>query len=264
MGFGAMHIMGKTGTPTAEERRHAHAVLRRAVELGITMIDTAPLYGLSEDLIGAAFPTYPDGVHVVTKVGIVNTPDGMVYRGRPEQIRKDCDRSLRRLHLEAVPLSQLHTVDPDVPIEESVGGLADLQREGKVRHVGLSNVDVTQLRRAQAVTPIASVQNRFSLADRSSTDVLEICAAEGIAFLPWRPLGHDGLTADGQQALANAAARLDATPRQVALAWVLGRAPVVCAIPGTGDLGHLEENVAAAGLTLSTDERADLDHAAAP
>lgn len=264
LGFGAMHLMGKTGTPTPEERRLAHAILRRAAELGVTMIDTAPLYGVSEDLIGEAFPIYPDGVHIVTKVGIVSSPDGLVYRGRPEQIREDCERSLRRLHLDVIALSQLHTVDPDVPIEDSIGGLGDLQREGKVRHVGLSNVDVDQLRRVQAILPVASVQNRFSLAHREATGVLELCAAEGIAFLPWRPLAHDGLTAEGQRALARAAARLDATPRQVALAWVLGRAPVVCAIPGTGDLDHLQENAAAAELALSTDERVALNDAAAP
>jgi aryl-alcohol dehydrogenase-like predicted oxidoreductase len=264
LGFGAMRIMGRTDTPSVAERQLAHAVLRRAVELGVTLIDTAPLYGVSEDLIGEAFPLYPDGVHVATKVGIVSAPEGPVYRGRPEQIHDDCERSLRRLHLDAIPLSQLHIVDPDVPIEESVGALGDLQREGKVRNVGLSNVDIDQLRRAQAIVRVASVQNRFSLDHRASADVLEACAAEGIAFLPWRPLAHDDLTAGGRRALAGAAARLDATPRQVALAWVLGHAPVVCAIPGTGDFAHLEENIAAAGLVLSPDERAVLDHAAAP
>jgi aryl-alcohol dehydrogenase-like predicted oxidoreductase len=133
----------------------------------------------------------------------VSTPGGLVYRGRPEQIREDCERSLRRLHVDVIALSQLHTVDPDVPIEESIGGMADLKHEGKVRHLGLSNVDLGQLRRAQAVAPVASVQNRFSLSDRSSTNVLEICAAEGIAFLPWRPLAHDGLTAAGEDALVS-------------------------------------------------------------
>jgi pyridoxine 4-dehydrogenase len=258
LGFGAMRLTREADDPTPDEREAAYAVLRRAVERGVTLIDTAPLYGPSEELIGEAFPTYPDGVHVVTKVGIVHTGDAFVHRGRPEQIREDCERSLRRLHLDVIPLSQLHAVDPDVPIEESIGGLADLQREGKVRHIGLSNVDVDQLRRAQAVASIASVQNRFSLAQRASTGVLDVCTDEGIAFLPWQPLAHDGLTPEGDRALADAAARLGATTRQVALAWVLGRAPVVVAIPGTGSLDHLEENVAAAGLVLTPEERVAL------
>ncbi|HEX7134835.1 MAG TPA: aldo/keto reductase [Iamia sp.] len=261
LGFGAMRLKRASAEPTPDEREAAYAVLRRAVELGVTLIDTAPLYGPSEDLIGEAFPTYPDGVHIATKVGIVHTGDAFVHRGRPEQIREDCERSLRRLHLDVIPLSQLHDIDPDVPIEESVGGLAELQREGKVHHIGLSNVDVDQLRRAQAVAPIASVQNRFSLAQRASADVLAVCAAEGIAFLPWQPLAHDGLSPDGDRALADAATRLDATPRQIALAWVLGHSPVVVAIPGTGSIAHLEENVDAARLELTPDERAALDAA---
>ena len=264
LGFGAMRIMGKTGVPTDVERRLAHAVLRRAVESGVTLIDTAPLYGVSEDLVGEAFPTYPDGVHVATKVGIVSTPGGLVHRGRPEQIREDCERSLRRLHVDVIALSQLHTVDPDVPIEESVGGMADLQHEGKVRHLGLSNVDLGQLRRAQVVAPVASVQNRFSLSEafvhqrardlRGRGDRLPAVAAA-------RPRrSHRGR----RRRLVSAAARLGATRRQVALAWVLGRAPVVCAIPGTGNLAHLAENMASAGLTLSLAERTALDHAATP
>ncbi len=262
LGFGAMRLKRSSEDPPRDEREAAYAVLRRATDLGVTLIDTAPLYGASEDLIGEAFPTYPDGVHVATKVGIVHSGGSFVHRGRPEQVREDCERSLRRLHLDQIPLSQLHDVDPDVPIEESVGGLADLQREGLVRHIGLSNVDVDQLRRAQAVAAVASVQNRFSLAQRASADVLDVCTAEGIAFLPWQPLAHDGLTPEGDRALADAAARLGATTRQVALAWVLGRAPVVVAIPGTGDIAHLEQNVAAAGLALTDDERTTLDAAA--
>ena len=258
-----MRITGTTGAPTTREARQAHTVLHRATELGVTLIDTAPLYGASEDLIGEAFPTYPDGVVIATKVGITSTPDGPVYRGRPEQIREDCERSLQRLHLDAIPLSQLHTVDPDVPIEDSVGALSDLRHEGKVRHVGLSNVDVDQLRTAQSIVAIASVQNRFNLADRDSDDILDVCSAERIAFLPWRPLAHQHLSDRGHRALERAAARLEATPRQIALAWVLSRAPVMCAIPGTSDLAHLEENVAATELILSRDERLDLDEAAA-
>ena len=263
MGFGAMRITGATGAPNTREARQAHAVLHRATELGVTLIDTAPLYGVSEDLIGEAFPTYPDGVVIATKVGITSTPEGLVYRGRPEQIREDCERSLQRLHLDTIPLSQLHTVDPDVPIEDSVGALSDLRREGKVRHVGLSNVDVDQLRQAQSIVPIASVQNRFNLADRESDDILDVCSAEGIAFLPWRPLAQQHISIRGHQALERAAARLGATPSQIALAWVLGRSPVMCAIPGTSDLAHLEANIAAAGLSLTQDERLDLDEAAA-
>jgi len=262
LGFGAMRLPGSRGELTPDGRRQAVAVLRRAVELGVTLIDTAPMYGASEELVGEAFPSCPDDLVLATKVGITGSPDGMEYRGRPEQIREDCERSLRRLRLERIPLSQLHTVDPDVPIEDSVGALADLRREGKVRHVGVSNVDVDQLRRAQRVVPVASVQNRYSLADRQSADVLEICSAEGIAFLPWRPLAHDEISDRDRRALERVAARLDATPRQVALAWVLGRTPTMCPIPGTGSLAHLEENVAAAGLVLTDDDRLDLDGAA--
>jgi aryl-alcohol dehydrogenase-like predicted oxidoreductase len=261
LGFGAMRLKRSSEDPPPDEREAAYAVLRRAVELGVTLIDTAPLYGASEDLIGEAFPTYPDGVHVVTKVGIVHRDGSFVHRGRPEQIREDCERSLRRLHLDQIPLSQLHDVDPDVPIEESVGGLADLQREGLVRHIGLSNVDVDQLRRAQAVAPVASVQNRFSLAQRASTDVLDVCTAEGIGFIPWFPLAVGDLAKE-HDALSAASERLGAAPSQVALAWLLGHSPVVLPIPGTGSVAHLEENVAAAGLELTDEERTALDGAA--
>lgn len=259
LAFGAMRLKRATEDPTPRERETAYAVLRRAVELGVTLIDTAPLYGVSEDLIGEAFPAYPAGLHVATKVGIVHTGGDFVHRGRPEQIREDCETSLRRLHLDVIPLSQLHTVDPDVPIEESIGGLADLRAEGKIRHIGVSNVDADELRRARAVAPIASVQNRFNLADRAATAVLDVCADEGIAFLPWGPLAHDDLAAGARAALDAAADRLGARPHQVALAWLLGRSPVMVPIPGTGDLAHLEENVAAAGLVLTPDERAALD-----
>lgn len=260
LGFGAMHLSGPTGDPDADEARHAHAVLRRAAELGVTLFDTAPLYGPSEGLIGDAFPSYPDGVVIATKVGIDRTPDGPRYRGRPEQIRADCERSLRRLHLDTIALSQLHDVDRDVPIEESIGGLRDLRDEGKVRHIGVSNVDADELRRAQTVAPIASVQNRYHVGDRGSEDVLDTCTTEGISFLPWRPLGED-LAEPLRVELDRIAARVGATARQVALAWLLDRSPVLCPIPGTSDLAHLEDNIAAAALTLTDDDRRDLDAA---
>jgi aryl-alcohol dehydrogenase-like predicted oxidoreductase len=233
------------------DRRHALEVLRRAVELGVNFFDTAESYGPHTDeiLIAEALYPYPNGFVVATKCGLARPrPSRWDADCRPEKLRKDLEGSLQRLRLERIDLYQLHTVDPKVPLEVSVGTLADLQREGKVRHIGLSNVTVKQLEAARKIVPIASVQNRYSLADRSSEDVLQHCEKHGIAFLPWYPLG-DG-SALKLSKVKKLAEKLKATPAQVAIAWLLKKSQVMLPIPGTGNLGHLEENIAAAKLEL--------------
>jgi len=253
LGFGAMRVIDNDdiwGEPS--DRKHAHKVLRRAVELGVNFFDTAESYGphTSEILIGEALHPYPKGFVVATKCGLARPkPSRWDSDARPEKLRKDLEGSLKRLKLERIDLYQLHAVDPKVPLEESVGVLADAQRAGKVRHVGLSNVSVKELERARKVVPIVSVQNRYSLADRGSEDVLLHCEKHGIAFLPWYPLG-DG-SALKLSKVRKLAEKLKATPAQVAIAWLLKKSPVMLPIPGTGNLAHLEENVAAAKLELS-------------
>jgi pyridoxine 4-dehydrogenase len=256
LGFGAMRITGPGVLGWPEDRQNSLAVLRRAVELGVNLIDTADSYGpeVSELLIAEALHPYPQGLVIATKGGLVRTERGRwPVDGSPEHLREACEASLRRLRLERIDLYQLHRPDPEVPLEDSVGELARLRQEGKIRHVGLSNVSVEQLARAQAIVPIASVQNRYSLADRKSEDVLEACEREGIAFLPWYPLAVGDLAMPGG-ALGRIASARGATPAQVALAWLLARSPVVCPIPGTASLRHLEENVVAASLELTDEE----------
>jgi pyridoxine 4-dehydrogenase len=258
LGFGAMRITGPGVIGWPEDRENSLAVLRRAVELGVNLIDTADSYGpeVSELLIAEALHPYPDGLVIATKGGLVHTERGRwPVDGSPEHLREACEASLRRLRLERIDLYQLHRPDPDVPLEDSVGELARLRQEGKIRHVGLSNVSVEQLARAHAIVPIASVQNRYSLAERKYEDVLEACERQGIAFLPWYPLAVGDLALPGG-ALGRIAGARGATPAQVALAWLLARSPVVCPIPGTASVSHLEENVAAASLEL-TDEELD-------
>ncbi len=244
-------ILGEPNDPD-EARR----VLRRAVELGVELIDTADSYGpnVSERLIGEALHPYPDGVVIATKGGLTRRPSGAWPNdGRPEHLKKACEGSLRRLRLDRIDLYQLHAVDPAVRFEDSVGALADLRREGKIRHVGLSNVSLEQLRAAQAIVPIASVQNYFHVARREAEEVLDACEAEGIAYLPWRPL-NSGALAGPRSALAMIADTHGATPGQIALAWLLARSPVMLPIPGTSSVRHLEENVAAAAVTLTRAE----------
>ncbi|HEX7130987.1 MAG TPA: aldo/keto reductase [Iamia sp.] len=263
LGFGAMRITGAGVWGPPADRDEAVAVVRRAVELGTTLIDTADSYGpeISEEIIGEALSPYPDDVVIATKAGWTRPAPGVWDpMGRPDHIRTACEGSLRRLRLDTIPLFQLHTPDPEVPIEESVGAIVDLQTEGKVRAIGLSNVGVDDLIRAQALTPIVTVQNRFNLVDRSSADVLAACQDEGIGFIPWAPLAVGDLDA-ARRALAGPTERLGASEGQVALAWLLAHSPVMLPIPGTGSVAHLDENVAAAGLELTADEQAALDAA---
>jgi pyridoxine 4-dehydrogenase len=260
MGFGAMRITGPRILGWPDDRENALRVLRRAVELGVNLIDTADSYGpeVSELLIAEALHPYPDGLVIATKGGLRREGTGPWPRdGRPEHLREACEGSLRRLRLDRIDLYQLHAPDPKVPFEESVGELARLREEGKIRHVGLSNVSVDQLRRAQEIVPAVSVQNRYSLADRAAEDVLAQCERQGIAFLPWYPLAVGDLAQPGGVVGRIASAR-GATPAQVALAWLLARAPVVVPIPGTASLRHLEENVAALDLELTEEELAEL------
>jgi pyridoxine 4-dehydrogenase len=256
LGFGAMRVIDNDdiwGEP--RDRANSLKVLRRAVELGVNFFDTAESYGprTDEALIAEALHPYPKGFVVATKCGLARpTPGRWDADCRPEKLRKDLEGSLKRLKLERIDLYQLHTVDPKVPLEVSVGTLADMRREGKVRHVGLSNVSVKQLDQARKLVPIVSVQNRYSLADRSSQAVLDHCEDLGIAFLPWYPLG-DG-SALRLTKVKQLAKKLGATPAQVAIAWLLKQSPVMLPIPGTSKLAHLEENVAAASVKLSDED----------
>ena len=256
LGFGAMRVMG------AGEA--APQLVRRAVDLGVQFIDTADIYGdgASEEIIAEALVPYPDDVLIATKGGFVPGPidagavvPGEPLRapllppdGRPEWLRRVCDASLRRLRVDTIELYQLHAPDPKVPFEESIGALVELRDEGKLRQIGLSNVNRKHLATALAITPIASVQNRYNPTDRSSERVLEMCEEHGIAFLPWGPISVDN------EAIDAIASREHATPQQVALAWLLARSPVMLPIPGTSSIEHLEENVAARDLSLSDDD----------
>ena len=263
LGYGAMRITGKGiwGDPPDHDR--AISVLRRLPELGVDFIDTADSYGpyVSEDLIREALHPY-DGITVATKAGLTrHGPDIWAAVGRPEYLRQCCLMSLRRLDVERIDLFQLHRIDPKVPREEQFGVLAELQSEGLVRHLGLSEVSVEDVRAAAEVFRVATVQNLYNVANRGAEDVLDHCDAEGIGFIPWFPLSAGKLAEPGG-VVAEVAARHDATPGQVALAWLLQRSPVVLPIPGTGSVEHLEENVAAAELRLSAEDVEQLDRAA--
>jgi aryl-alcohol dehydrogenase-like predicted oxidoreductase len=264
LGFGAMRLTGDGIWGEPEDPDECRAVLRRAVELGVTLIDTADSYGpeVSERLIGETLAPYPDDLVIGTKAGFLRPGPGQWETdGRPEHLRKALEGSLQRLRLERIDLFQLHRIDPKVPAEDRFGTLADLQREGKVRHVGLSQVGVEEIRAARAIVEVVTVQNRYGLTDRSSDDVLAYCETESIGFMPWAPLDAGRVTAHGGP-LERAAERLDATPVQVALAWLLRRSPVMLPIPGTASVAHLEENMAAARLELPEDVYEELTAAA--
>jgi pyridoxine 4-dehydrogenase len=255
LGFGAMRITGPGIWGPPEDSDAARRLLRRVVELGVNLIDTADSYGpeVSENLIAEALHPYPEDLVIATKGGLRRTGPGEWPRdGRPERLRECCEASLRRLRLERIDLYQLHSPDRKVPLEDSVGALRDLQAEGKVRHIGVSNVSLDQLERAGAVAEVVSVQNRYSVAERDSEDVLAACERDGIGFIPWFPLATGDLARPGGP-LDGLARAHDATPGQLALAWLLHRSPVILPIPGTASIEHLEENVAAADLALDAD-----------
>jgi len=253
LGFGAMRITGEGIWGEPADRDEAKAVLRRAVELGVNFIDTADSYGpdVSETLIGEALHPYPDDVVVATKGGLERPGPGQwTTNGRPEHLIAACESSLRRLRLEQVPLYQFHRPDPRVPLAESLGALVQLKDEGKIRHIGVSNVTEQQLRDAQAIAPIVSVQNRYNPGDQASDSIIDLCEQERMVFLPWAPI----IDVDDNEAVQQVARHHNATPRQVALAWLLARSPAVLPIPGTGSIAHLDSNIAAAGLALSPEE----------
>jgi pyridoxine 4-dehydrogenase len=259
LGYGAMRITGPGIWGEPEDRDGAIAVLRRAVELDVNLIDTADSYGpeVSENLIAEALHPYPEDLVIATKGGLKRPGPGQWEPDcRPERLKECCEASLRRLRLDRIDLYQLHTIDPKVPFEDSVGALAELRSEGKIRHVGLSNVGRRHIAQAQAIVPIVSVQNRYSLTARDSEEVLRACEQEGLGFIPWFPLDAGGLEPGAVEEVARAHG---ATPMQVALAWLLQHSPVTLPIPGTSKVEHLEQNVAAAALRLTDDDLARLE-----
>jgi pyridoxine 4-dehydrogenase len=263
LGFGAMRITGDGIWGEPPDREAARAVVRRTVELGVDLIDTADSYGphVSEEIIAEALHPYPEGLTVATKGGLLRDGPGQ-WRAdcRPEHLREALEGSLRRLRVERIDLYQLHTSDPNVPYEESVGALRDMQAEGKIRDVGVSNVTVEQLDVARGIVDVVTVQNRFNLVDRASEDVLRAAEQRGIGFIPWWPLAVGSLARPGS-VVDSIASRVGATPGQVTLAWLLRRSPVMLPIPGTGSVEHLEENMAARSVELSDDDVAALDAA---
>jgi len=256
LGLGTMRLTGKGIWGEPSDRREAIRVVRRAVELGVNFIDTADSYGpnVSERIIAEALYPYPEGVVVATKGGLERPgPDQWVENGRPEHLKSACEGSLRRLRCDRIDLYQLHRIDPKVPMERQLGALKDLQAEGKIKHIGLSEVSVRELHDARTIVSIASVQNRYSVTDRRSEDVLEYCEQHDIVFIPWFPLAA-GQLAGADSLIRRVASQKNATPSQVALAWLLARSPVMLPIPGTSKVAHLVDNVAAAGVGLTEDE----------
>ena len=265
LGFGAMRITGKGIWGPPEDPDEAIRVLRRCIELGIDFIDTADSYGpeVSEELIAKALHPYPPGLVIATKAGLRRPgPDQWREDGRPEYLRAQVHSSLRRLRLERIDLLQLHRIDPKVPLGDQIGALAKLQREGKIRYIGLSEVSIAQIRAVRELVDVVTVQNLYNVANRKSEDVLEFCETEEIGFIPWFPLATGDLASPGGP-LARAAERLNATPSQVALAWLLHRSPVMLPIPGTSKVKHLEENTAAALLELDPETVRELELQAA-
>jgi pyridoxine 4-dehydrogenase len=256
LGFGAMRITGHGIWGTPRDETTAVSLLRRVVDKGVDFIDTADSYGpgVSETLIAKALHPYPPGLVIATKGGLTRPgPDRWVADCRPGHLRRACHDSLRRLGLECIELYQLHTVDHRVPLEESIGALAELQREGKIRHIGLSNISAAELTRARKLVDIVSVQNHYNLRDRSADGLVDLCAAAKIAFIPWYPLAS-GRLADHGGALARIARRHEATQSQIALAWLLHRSPAILLIPGTASIAHFEENLGASAIALTAEE----------
>jgi len=261
LAYGAMRITGPGVWGDPPEPEASKRLLRGVVEAGVNLIDTADSYGpeVSERLIAEALHPYPDDLVIATKGGLTRTGPGVWGRDcRPERLKACCEDSLRRLKLERIDVYQLHAVDPQVPLEESIGALAEMRDEGRIRHVAICNVTVEELRRAQAIVPIVSVQNRYNLADRESEDVLEACERDGLGFLPWFPLATGDLARPGGP-LDEVARAHDATPAQVALAWLLGHSSVTVPIPGTNSLEHFEENLGAGSLELSAEDLRTLE-----
>jgi pyridoxine 4-dehydrogenase len=262
MGFGAMRITGKGIWGDPPDRDVAKAVLRRVVELGINFIDTADSYGpaVSEELIAEALHPYPDDLVIATKGGLERSgPDQWPVNGRPEHIKQVCDESLQRLRLDQIPLYQQHRPDPTVPYEETIGALVELKEAGKIRHVGLSNVDEGHLRIAQKMVPVVSVQNRYNVTDRRSESMLDLCEQEQIAFLPYSPVQDF----EDNAVVADTATRHGVSVMQVLIAWLLARSPVMLPIPGTGSVAHLEENTSSATIELDPAEVAAITASAA-
>ncbi|MFZ0666846.1 MAG: aldo/keto reductase [Acidimicrobiales bacterium] len=253
LGFGAMRITGTGIWGNPPDLDVAKAVLRRAVELDVNFIDTADSYGpdVSENLIAEALYPYPEDLVIATKGGLVRPgPGRWEADGRPEHLREQCEGSLRRLKLDQIPLYQFHRPDPKVPITDSIGELVKLKDEGKIRHIGVSNVSEQDLRRAQSLTPIVSVQNRWNASDRSSDQIIDLCDEETLVFLPWAPI----IDADSSPAIKKAAQNHGATTHQISIAWALARSQRILPIPGTGSVDHLEENIAAASIELTHEE----------
>ena len=259
LGFGAMRITGPGIWGPPADRAAAVRLLRHVVECGVNFIDTADSYGpdVSEEIIAEALAPYRDDVVIATKAGLKRSgPDAWPVDARPERLRDCLEGSLRRLKLERIDLYQLHRIDPKVPVEESLGALTDMQREGKIRHIGISETSVEEYERCKKSAPIVSVQNLFNVEDRGAEDVLKACERDGIAFLPWFPLGGKGTPKHAE--LERLAAAKRATPAQVALAWLLARSPNILPIPGTSSVAHFDENLAATNIELSPDELAAL------
>lgn len=257
LGFGAMRVTGSGIWGPPRDKDEAIAVLRRAVELGVNFIDTADSYGpnISEELIAEALYPYPDDLVIATKGGLVRPgPNNWKPNGRPEHLVKVCEGSLRRLKLDQIPVYQFHRPDPAVPLADSIGTLVRLKEAGKIRHIGLSNVSERQLREAEKLTPIVSIQNRYNATDRGSEAIVDLCEQADMAFLPWAPIQNLDARA------AKVSQNYGATPRQIVLAWMLARSPAMLPIPGTGSIQHLEENVAAAAIRLSPEEISTLTH----
>ena len=253
MGYGAMRITGPGIWGEPADREQAKAALRKAVELGVNFIDTADSYGpeVSEILIAETLYPYPDDLVIASKGGLVRPGPGQwPADGRPEHLREACEGSLRRLKLEQIPLYQFHRPDPRVPIAESIGALAELKAEGKIRHIGISNVREDQLREAERITPIVSVQNRYNVNDRTSEPMVDLCSQQALVFLPWAPIQETEQIIP----VVTTAERHGVSQRQIALAWLLARSPVMLPIPGSGSPEHVADNVAAASLKLSDEE----------